>query len=146
MYLWSLLWVSIYILLVLKPLTTDWGLNPAKTLLGMNSHGWDSNPAKTHGTWFQDQVKLGFLVSHCRKNSVRDRLIGKKWIYSDTERSTLHSVGYHSGRVRQVRNVAWLVYIGWVISYANEWEDYSNCSGEGLEISRIWATVHSLVF
>ena len=22
--------------------------------------------------------------------------------------------------------MAWLVFIGWVISYANEWEDYSN--------------------
>ena len=27
--------------------------------------------------------------------------------------------------------MAWLVYIGWVISYANEWEDYSNYFGEG---------------
>ena len=36
--------------------------------------------------------------------------------------------------------------ISWVISYASEWEDYSNYSGEGVEISRIWATTHSLVF
>ena len=51
-----------------------WDLNPC---------GRDSNPAKTHGTWFQDLMKLGFLMSHHRKNS------GKRWIYSDTERSTL---------------------------------------------------------
>ena len=25
----------------------------------------------------------------------------------------------------------WLVFIGWVVSYANEWEDYSIYSGEG---------------
>ena len=29
-------------------------------------------------------------MSHCRKNSVRDKAIGKKWVYSDTERGTLH--------------------------------------------------------
>ena len=39
----------------------------------------------------------------------------------------------------------WLVFIGWVISYANKWEDYSNYFGEGVEISRILATAHSSV-
>ena len=39
---------------------------------------WDSNPAKTHSTWFQDLMKLRFLMSYCRKNSVRDEMIGKK--------------------------------------------------------------------
>ena len=83
--------------------------------------------AKTHGTWFQDIMKLRFLMSHHRKNSVREKVIGKKWIYSDIERSTLHrlSVGHHRGRMRP-QNLMWLVSIGWVISYANEWEDYSN--------------------
>ena len=38
-----------------------------------------------------------------------------------------------------------LVFIGWVISYANEWEDYSNYLGDGAETSWIWATAHSLV-
>ena len=33
-------------------------------------------------------MKLGFLMSNCRKNSVRDKVIGKKWVYS--ERNTLH--------------------------------------------------------
>ena len=56
-----------------------------------------------------------------RKNSVRDKLIGKKWLYSDSERSTLHrmSVGHCRGQV-QPRNLAWLIFISWVISYANE--------------------------
>jgi len=40
----------------------------------------------------------------------------------------------------------WLVFTGWVLSYANEWEDYCNYFGEGVEISRIWAIAHSLVF
>ena len=30
-------------------------------------------------------------MSHC-KNSIRDTVIGKKWICSDSERSTLHRV------------------------------------------------------
>ena len=52
----------------------------------------DSSPAKTHGTWFQGLIKLRFLMSHHRKNSVRNNVIGKKWIYSDSERSILHRV------------------------------------------------------
>ena len=58
---------------------------------------WDLNPAKTHSTWFQDLMKLRFLMSHHRKNSVREKVIGKKWIHSDSEGSTLHrqSVGRH---------------------------------------------------
>ena len=37
-------------------------------------------------------MKLRFLMSHLRKNSVSDKVISKKWIYSDSERSTLHRV------------------------------------------------------
>ena len=39
-------------------------------------------------------MKLRFLMSHCRKNSVRDKVLGKKWIY--LERNTVHkqSVGH----------------------------------------------------
>ena len=40
--------------------------------------------------------------------------------------------------------MAWLVFIGWEISWANEWEDYSNYFGEGAGISRNWATTHFL--
>ena len=38
-------------------------------------------------TWFQDLMKLRFLMSHLRKNSVREKVISKKWIYS--ERNTV---------------------------------------------------------
>ena len=31
--------------------------------------------------WFQHLMKLRFLMSYCTKNSVRDKVIGKKWIY-----------------------------------------------------------------
>ena len=43
----------------------------------LNLHGWHSNPAKTCGAWFQDLTKLGFLMSHHRKNSVRDKVVGR---------------------------------------------------------------------
>ena len=36
--------------------------------------------------------------------------------------------------------------MGWVISYANEREKYSNYFGEEVEISRNWVTTHSLAF
>ena len=42
------------------------------------------------GTWFQDLMKLRFVMSHHRKNSVRDKVLGKKWVY--LERDTLHRV------------------------------------------------------
>ena len=35
-------------------------------------------------------MKFRFLMSHPRKNSVRDKVTGKKWIYADSERSILH--------------------------------------------------------
>ena len=77
----SILQHSALFIVQLKPFTTDCDSNPP---------GWDSNPAKTHSTWFQDLMKLRFLMSHHIKNLVRDKMIGKKWIYSDTKRSALH--------------------------------------------------------
>ena len=80
----------------LKPMWL--GLKPSQNLVwDSNPHGWDSNRAKTHGTWFKNLMKLKFLMSHHRKNSVRDKAIGEKWTYSDSERSTLHrqSMDHH---------------------------------------------------
>ena len=58
---------------------------PCNHLLGLK-------PSQNPGNCFQDQMKLKFLMSHHRKNSVRDEVMGKKWIYSDSKRSTLHRV------------------------------------------------------
>ena len=67
------------------------GLKPSQNpAWNLNPRVWDSNPAKTHSTWFQDLMKLRFLISHHRKNSARDKVIAKKWIYLDIERSILH--------------------------------------------------------
>ena len=50
-------------------------------------------------------------MSHHRKNSVRDKVIGKKWI--DLERNTLHrqSVGHHRRPV-QPQGMGSSVFIG----------------------------------
>ena len=37
-------------------------------------------------------------------------------------------------------------FMGWVISYSNEWEAYSNYFEEKARISRNWATAHILAF
>ena len=71
--------------------------------------------------------------------------LGKNWIYLEINTFHRQSVGHQRGQVLP-GNVARLVFIGSIISYANEWEDYSNYFSEGMEISRIWAMSHSLVF
>ena len=53
--------------------------------LGLEHTFWNSNPAKTRGTWFQGLIKLMFLMSHHRKNSVRDKVIGEKWVYLERD-------------------------------------------------------------
>ena len=68
--------------------------------------------------------KLRFLISHCKKNSVKDNVIAKKQIY--LEKNTLHRQCGQSQKARGPPNIAWLVFIGLIISLANEWEDYSN--------------------
>ena len=70
--------------------STPWRAETIYHRLELEPICWDSNPAKTHSSWFQGLMKLRSLMSHHRENSVRDKVIGKKWIYSDSERSTLH--------------------------------------------------------
>ena len=85
-------------------------------------HGRDLDSTKLHGlpTEITDLVsapnEAQVIMSHHRENSVRGKLIGKKWIY--LERNTLYRVGPYQER-------------GWIISLANEWEDYSNYLGGG---------------
>ena len=71
-----------------------------------------------------------------------DKPIGKKWIH--LKRNILHRV-WAILEDQRLWNTAWLVFMGWVISQANEWEDDSNYLGEGVETSRNWATAHFLV-
>ena len=76
--------------------TMWWDSNPAKTQLGILTHmtGTWTWPKPTvfqlrSDAWFQDLMKLRFLMSPCRKNSVRDKVIGKK--QNSLERNTLQT-------------------------------------------------------
>ena len=68
---------TVYLRLGLEPMWL--GLKPSQNLAwDLNPYGWDSNPAKTHGTWFQDQMKLGFLMSHrAQKECSESKVIGR---------------------------------------------------------------------
>ena len=60
-------------------------------------------------------MNLGFLMAHHRKNSVREKVIDKKWIYS--ERNTLHrQSGGQLRRLEWPQNMVKLIFMGWVIS------------------------------
>ena len=64
------------------------GNKPIYFRMGLETTWLGLEPRQTHATWFQDLMKLRFLMSHRRKNSVRDRVKCKKWIY--LERNILH--------------------------------------------------------
>ena len=115
------------------------GLEPKWLSVKHGKDPWDRQ-LRSH-TCFQDLMEPRLLMAHNRKNSVGDKVIDKKRIY--LERNTLHreNVGYLRGWVGP-QNVVLLTFMGWVISQANEWEDYSNYLGGGIEISRNWATAH----
>ena len=56
-------------------------------------------------------MKLRFLMSHCRKNSVRDKVLGKNWIYSERNTLCRESMGHLRGECGVGK---WLVFAGWV--------------------------------
>ena len=102
---------TVYLSLGLEPmfLGLKSGQNP---VWDSNPHGQDSNSATTHNTWFQDSMKLKFLMSYCRKNSVRDKVIGEKWIYLERNRLHRQSVGCHRGWVWQPQKGGMVSFYG----------------------------------
>ena len=88
-------------------------------------------------------VNQRFLTSHCRKNSARDKVTGKK----GTQRET-HSTDRVWAILEGERPPKYSMVSFYVLSnlIANKWEDYSNYFGEEIGISRNWATVHFLTF
>ena len=56
-------------------------------------------------------MKLTFLMSHGRKNSVRDKVIGKKWIYFERNAPHRQSVGHLIRRERS-QGMGLSVFIG----------------------------------
>ena len=57
-------------------------------------------------------MKLKFLMSYCRKNSVRDKVIGEKWIYLERNRLHRQSVGCHRGWVWQPQKGGMVSFYG----------------------------------
>ena len=125
-------------LICMKPCTSDWDLNPRArtqtwpkpTVFQLRSH-----------TWFQDLMKLRFLMSHRRKNSVRNKVIRKKWIY--LERNTIHrQIVGHLRRWERHQGMGFSVFrgvdnlIGWWVGGVFQ------LFQEGAGISRNWATTH----
>ena len=62
----------------------------------------------------------------------------------ESESDLTDSVGHL--RSERPRSMRWLIFIGWIISYDNEWEDYSNYFEERPGIFRNWITAHFLSF
>ena len=92
-----------------KLFTSDWDLNPCARNRSHMAGTWAQPKSMVFQlrwhTWFQDPVKLRFLISHGRKNSVRDKVIHKKWIC--LERNTLHRVWEYSvSHIQKVREVS----------------------------------------
>ena len=67
-----------------------YGVTQSRTRLKWLSSS--SSSSKTLATWLQDLMEFRFLMSHRIKNSVRDKVIGKKWVYSNSECEPLQRV------------------------------------------------------
>ena len=100
----------------LEPMCQD--SNPAKTLIGTQTHAAGTRTQLeptvfqlgSH-TWSWDLMKLRFLMSHRRKNSVRDKVMGKKWIYLERYTLCRQSVG-HLRRGERHQGMGLSVFIG----------------------------------
>ena len=98
---------------------TCWDSNPAKTLTGTQTHaaGTRTRPKPTvFQLRSQDLMKLRFLMSHCRKNSVRDKAIGKKWTYLERNTHSTDRVWATSEGEKGTRVWVCQFLSGWVIS------------------------------
>ena len=103
---------TIYLRLGLHPMCQY--LNPAKTQSNARTEEARTQIQPKHRlglapvifslvslAWCLDLLRLRFFVSHCRKNSVRDKVIGKKWILF-REKHYLQTVCEPSQRVSAV--------------------------------------------
>ena len=57
-------------------------------------------------------MKLRLLMSHCKKNSVRDTAMDKRWICWDFKRSTLQECGPSQSGEQRPWNVVWFSQAG----------------------------------
>ena len=126
------------------------GLGP--TVIQLRSH-----------TWSQDLMKLGFFMSHHRKNSVRNKVIGKKWIFFFKRECTPQMSVSHLRRRGALGETLHRQECGpfqmkgtkiWHSQYLWPGQSHRLMSvriilailGERVRISRNWATIHFLAF
>ena len=79
--------------LYMKLFNSEWNLSPCAGIRTQTKPSLGLEPMifqLESLTWYLDFLRLRSFASHHRKNSVRDKVVGKKWIYS--ERNTLHRV------------------------------------------------------
>ena len=87
-------------------------IGPGETMqLRLGLEPWSFN---WEHTWSQDLMTLGFLMSQSRKNSVRDKVIHKKWIY--LERNSPQTVCGPSRKARAAPGYGVVSFISSVVS------------------------------
>ena len=113
--------------------------------LNLWSFNWDH-------AWSQDLMK--FLMSYHRKNSVRYKVIGKKWTY--LERNTLSKYERASLIAQSVKNLpamrdTWVWFLGWedfqsILAWLVPWtEEPGGLQSMGLQrVRHDWMTSLSL--
>ena len=70
-------------LLYVKLFNSEWNLSPCACIRTQTKPSLGLEPMMFQLeslTWYLDLLRLRSFASHHRKNSVRDKMIGKKWI------------------------------------------------------------------
>ena len=66
-------------------------------------------------------------------------------LFGFREKHTPQRVDHCRGQVQRPWNVVWLVFLSWVISYANEWDDHSNSCGTTRSSSVFWQCLGTIL-
>lgn len=121
-------------------------LNNIKSWFLIRNHGGSSVARKWHvngwsclGSWVNFWERLPSEGSWLCAGEKEQAIVKRKWTY--LERYIFHRQNEDFLRKGELAwHVGLLVFMVWIILWANKWEDYSNYFGEGVGISRNWAT------
>ena len=123
-----------------KPCDSDWDSNPWPELKHSQIHDLPLGSL----TWLQHSMELRFLMTHHSKNSVRNKVVGKKWIYLERNTPQTECGPFQKKREASQYGVVSLYGLG---NFMGQWmSDYFSYLGERAEISRNWATAPFLLY